>query len=362
MSLVAARVCRKGKAVDRQSLPVCLLRGKIPDGVSRTCTGPRILEDSQVRPKTMSPFLQSPAAVGAAIAIGNFDGVHRGHAAMLQRLKALAKQAGGPAVAVTFEPHPVTLLRPEKAPPLLTGIDERIRLLKACGADQVAVLQVSPELLKMSADEFFTKVIVQEFSAAAILEGPNFRFGKDRLGDVALLQELATRNFLLCEIMSPVNDGDQMISSSRIRRLIGDRSLQQAVEMLGHPYRIQGTVVSGAKRGRTIGFPTANLSQVTNLIPADGVYAGVCSIEGRCFPAAVSIGPNPTFAEDEKKIECHLSGYQGDLYGRRLAVDLLTELRPLKTFSGVDELIAAITADTAESCRVAQVHAGIEAS
>ena len=297
----------------------------------------------------MTVFLQSAIGAGAAIAIGNFDGVHCGHAAMLRRLRALADELNAPAVAITFDPHPVALLRPESAPPLLTDLSERVRLLQSSGVDEVAVLTVSHELLQMSPGEFFDRVIVGEATAAGLLEGPNFRFGRDRAGDVDYLLARAAEASIRFEVMPSVDHGGRMISSSRIRELIGNCSLQEAVDLLGHPYRIRGTVCAGARRGRTIGFPTANLEAVSNLLPGHAVYGGVADVAGERFPAAVSIGPNPTFGEQSTKVECHLAGFSGDLYGTQLAVDLLQEIRPLQRFADVAELVAQIQADVARA-------------
>lgn len=285
-----------------------------------------------------------------SIAIGNFDGVHSGHAAMLQCLQRLAVETNSKAVAVTFDPHPITLLRPEFTPPVLTTVHERISLLKKQGVDEVVVLPVTRKLLEMTGEQFFADVIVGLFEARGIVEGPNFRFGKDRHGDVSLLKNLCETSGLQCRIVEPVLESEVMISSSRIRELLCSRAMIQAVELLGHPYRISGMVQRGARRGRTIGFPTANLSEIPTLLPAHGVYAGMTQLEDRQYPVAVSIGPNPTFGEHREKIECYVDGYSGNLYESRLDVDLLGEVRPLHAFASVEQLITQIQTDV-EACR-----------
>lgn len=287
------------------------------------------------------------------IAIGNFDGVHKGHAEMLRSLRDLADDMHAPAVAVTFDPHPISVLRPEFTPPILTTLKDRVELLRASGAQQVVVLPVTPQLLEISAEVFFEDVILRQFAARGIVEGANFHFGKDRRGDVQLLQDLCSRHDVSCRIVQPVNDAETMISSSRIRELICSRAMAHAVDLLGHPYRLTGVVRSGAGRGRKIGFPTANIAEIVTLLPAHGVYAGVTSIEGRRYPAAISVGPNPTFGEHREKIECHIDGFAGDLYNQTLAIDLLAEIRPLQSFASVDQLIQQITADVASSRRIA---------
>lgn len=300
--------------------------------------------------------LQVPSdLLGGCISIGNFDGVHTGHATMLRALKELATSLSKPAVAVTFDPHPIVLLRPEYAPPVLTTPEERIRLLKQCGMDGVVVLPVTWELLEMSPLQFFNDVIQHGFQATGIVEGPNFQFGKDRAGTVATLKELCTSADMNFRVAQAVEDASQMVSSSRIRTLLTERALSQAVKLLGHPYRLTGFVEQGAQRGRTIGFPTANLTGIGSLIPANGVYAGRTEIDSKHYAVAVSIGPNPTFADQRQKIECHIVGYSGDLYSKRLAVDLLHDIRPLCSFPSVDALIQQIQTDVSECVRLVHV-------
>jgi riboflavin kinase/FMN adenylyltransferase len=297
------------------------------------------------------PALQIPESVRSnCVAIGNFDGVHRGHVELLNGLRALADSSHCAAVVVTFDPHPIAVLRPEVGPPVLTTNAERQRLLRAAGADHVVVLPVTRELLAMSAEEFFADVLVQQFQARGIVEGPNFRFGRDRQGDVVLLRQLCQLARITCRIVEPLDDTGEMISSSRIRTLLCQRALSDAVDLLGHPYRLTGVVRQGARRGSLLGFPTANLGEVVTLLPSHGVYAGRAAIGDDTFPAAVSIGPNPTFGEQREKVECHLDGFTGDLYGQTLHVDLLAELRPLRPFGSVDQLVGQITEDV-QACR-----------
>ncbi len=269
---------------------------------------------------------------------------------MLHSLRELANRAQSPAVVVTFDPHPIAVLRPEFSPPILTTIRERISLLHKQGADHVVVLPVTSSLLQMTPQQFFFDVILKQFEAKGIVEGPNFHFGKDRLGNVDLLKSFCNEEGLSCHIVASVDTGDQMISSSRIRELLCSRAMKQAVELLGHPYRLTGVVRKGAARGRTIGFPTANLGDIPTLLPAHGVYSGFTTISGQRYPVATSVGPNPTFGEHREKIECHIDGFSGDLYNSELSVDLIGEVRSLRSFSSVDELVQQIKADV-EICR-----------
>ena len=299
---------------------------------------------------TILDFHVPESACEGCIAIGNFDGVHRGHASMLQQLRSSGREISGPAVAITFDPHPIAVLRPEFTPPVLTTIEDRKRLLRQAGADEVVVLPVTSGLLEMTAEQFFRDVIVGKLKARGVVEGPNFHFGKDRRGDVDRLLELCRSQGIQCHIAKSFDDAGSMISSSRIRELICARAMGAAVELLGHPYRISGTVRHGAGRGRTIGFPTANLAEIQTLLPAHGVYAGTTEIDGHRYPVAISVGPNPTFGEHREKVECHIDGFTGDLYDQKLAIDLLREVRALQSFGSVNELISQIQNDI-EVCR-----------
>ena len=287
------------------------------------------------------------------VAIGNFDGVHLGHAVMLTALRELAAAQGVQAVAVTFDPHPIAVLRPEFMPPILTTVQDRIELLRAAGADSVIVLPVTKSLLEMTAEQFFHAVILETFHAKGVVEGPNFRFGRDRKGDTAMLQGFCERASVPCRIVGPVEVNGQLISSSRIRELLCSRSLRRAVELLGHPYRMTGVVRRGAGRGAGLGFPTANLAEIATLLPAHGVYAGKSLLDGKSYPVAVSIGPNPTFGEHREKVECHIDGFSGDLYDRVLQVDLLSEIRPLQSFDSIERLVQQIREDV-ETTRLMQ--------
>ena len=285
------------------------------------------------------------AQLHGCVAIGNFDGVHLGHTVMLTALRDLAAEREVQAVAVTFDPHPIAVLRPEFTPPILTTVENRIELLHAAGANSVIVLPVTKALLEMSAEQFFYSVIVDTFHAKGVVEGPNFRFGRDRKGDTAMLQRFCERASVPCHIVSPVEVNGQLISSSRIRELICSRALRQAVDLLGHPYRMTGVVRRGAGRGAGLGFPTANLAEVATLLPAHGVYAGRTTLDGKRYPVAVSIGPNPTFGEHREKVECHIDGFCGGLYDKTLHIDLLSEIRPLQSFDSLELLVQQIRKD-----------------
>lgn len=279
-----------------------------------------------------------PRSHAAVLTIGNFDGVHRGHVAMLGRLKELSVQLGLPAVVVTFDPPPLAILAPERLPPRLTTVEQKAALLRAQGVDEVIVWPVSRELLSLTAEQFFEQIVCDQLKCRGIVEGPNFCFGRARGGNVEVLKRLGAATNVPVVIAEPSETGGAMISSSQIRSALSAGDVVQARELLGRPYAIEGTVVTGAQRGRLLGFPTANLSQVETLIPPLGVYAARTTIQGTAWPVALNIGPNPTFGEDQLKLEAHVIGYSGNLYGQTLSLQLLDQLRGVKKFSGVEEL------------------------
>jgi len=285
------------------------------------------------------------------ITIGNFDGVHRGHQAMLAIVRKLADRRKRPAVIVTFDPHPVTVLRPEIKLPRLSEIDTRVQLLKNYGADEVVVMPVDRSLLDMSAEQFFNDVVCQQLQPVAMVEGPDFRFGKDRFGDTQMLSQLCEARDIELQVIPPVCESDRMISSTRIRDRIAGGNISDATDLLGHSYSISGVVRKGAGRGRQLGFPTANLEDINVLLPGDGVYAGRCDLAGKSHAVALSIGPNPTFDDNARKVECHIVGFEGDLYELTLEVELVNQIRKLKTFESVAELTEQIRQDVADCVR-----------
>ncbi|HBN75555.1 MAG TPA: bifunctional riboflavin kinase/FAD synthetase [Planctomycetaceae bacterium] len=282
---------------------------------------------------------------GGVVSIGNFDGVHLGHRAMLRKLVSLAKRRGVMATAMTFDPPPVALIAPERVPPRLSTVKRKAELMESLGIDCLLVYPTSREFLSLSAQDFFEQIIRQQLKALGLVEGPNFFFGKGRQGDVKLLAELAASQQMDFEVVSAVEQEGMVISSSLIRQMISQGRIEEAVHWLGHPYRLTGTVETGASRGSGLGFPTANLTDIHTLMPRNGVYAGVTEIEGRPYPAALNIGANPTFADNNFKLEAHLIGYQGDLYGQELSVDLLSFVRDIQKFEDAAQLKSQLEKD-----------------
>ena len=286
-----------------------------------------------------------PDFSAGAVTIGNFDGVHRGHARIIECLRRRASQFQGPAVVFTFEPHPVRLLRPKTAPPPLTWVDRKAELLAKQHVDAVIAYPTDLQLLSLRPDEYFDQIVCQELRARAVVEGPNFFFGKNREGDIRRLASLCKDRGLTLDIVEPLKIGDDYISSSRVRAAIAQGDVDAANAMLTEPYRIRGMVTHGAGRGATISFPTANVSAVDTLLPGPGVYGGRAYVEGRPWLAAINLGGNPTFGEDRLKVEVHLIGFHSSLYGKPLEVDFLTRLRDIHAFDSVEALKRQLTCD-----------------
>jgi riboflavin kinase/FMN adenylyltransferase len=304
--------------------------------------------------------LSHPAAYrGGFVAIGNFDGVHLGHRRMIEVLVRNARAANVPAVAFTFEPHPIAILRPGHVPPALCTLDRKAELLAELGVNCLIAYRTGRELLGLTPDGFFEKIVRGELAAAGLVEGANFCFGRDRSGDVTCLKRLCDSAGLRLDVVPQVTVGEVVVSSSVVRSLIQTGRVRDAADLLGTMYRVRGTVSAGSARGRTIGFPTANLTGVETVLPPDGVYAGRAFVGGKPYAAAINLGPNPTFDETARKLEAHLLDFAGDLYGKSLDVAFLQHLRNTVPFANVDELRSQLVRDVAQ---VRDVVAAVEAS
>jgi riboflavin kinase / FMN adenylyltransferase len=296
------------------------------------------------------------AARGGAVSIGNFDGVHRGHLAIVRQLLERAKAVGGPAIVFTFDPHPVRLLRPEQCPPPLTWTERKAELLAAQGVDWIVAYPTDEALLQLPATDFFQRIVRDSLAARALVEGPNFYFGHNREGTIKRLGELATAAGISLDVVPPVEIGGAIVSSSRVRGLIADGHVGEAGNLLAAPYRIRGMVTHGAGRGAKIGFPTANLAAIDTLVPAQGVYAGVAWVtsEGTnqqighartSYPAAINLGPSPTFGDPTPRVEVHIIGLDDALYGQPLEVDFVDRLRDIRPFGSPAELVEQLHRD-----------------
>lgn len=291
---------------------------------------------------------------GGALSIGNFDGVHRGHANLIGELKKFADDQNSAAVIFTFDPHPVRILRPNHAPPPLTWTNRKADLLAELGIDAVVAYPTDPQLLKLNYRDFFYQIIVDTIGAQAMVEGPNFFFGHHRQGTVASLSTLCNDSGIRLKIVEPLTDSEELISSSRIRELIRQGDVNLAAAMLTQPYRIRGMVTHGSARGATIGFPTANLDAIDTLIPAQGVYAGRAFINGRKHWAAVHVGPNPTFGENGAKVEAHILDYENSIYGQPIEVDFIQKVRDIRQFNSPQELIEQLGYDVKQIRHIAR--------
>jgi riboflavin kinase/FMN adenylyltransferase len=295
-----------------------------------------------------------------AVAIGNFDGVHRGHRALLDRAKHLACAAGGQTVALTFAPHPARFFAPDLAPPLLTPLGRRVELLGEAGADVVIVEPFTAALAAMTAEEFVRQVLHKDLGARHVVVGADFSFGRERGGNTVLLASLGAQLGMGIHIVPQVTASGLVCSSTKIREFVLEGRVEGASLLLGRPFEIDGIVVRGAGRGRTLGVPTANLGHDGEILPKPGVYAGrACLLERRaedrdreCFAAAISIGTNLTFADQSEArltVEAHLLDFTGDLYGARLRLAFVAHLREQRRYDSAGELVAEIARDIART-------------
>lgn len=310
---------------------------------------------------------------GAVATIGNFDGMHVGHSKLIQQALDLCLQNAKttspyrPLVAITFEPHPLTVLRPELAPPRLTSVSEKLRLLKAAGVHEVVILPPTPDVLGLTAEDFWA-ILRDESKISALVEGDNFAFGKARGGNIQSLTQWSHRDNLRLMVVDSVKVplSDMLlapVSSSLVRWLLHHGRVRDAHACLGRPYCLTSMVEAGNQRGRLLGFPTANLANVDQMLPGDGVYAAwvktsANQIEnsGR-FISAVSIGRNPTFNGQQRLVEAHLIGFEGNLYGQSLEVEFVDWIRAQEKFSGVEALKAQLHRDLVEvklRCQMSQ--------
>ncbi len=291
---------------------------------------------------------------GGAVTVGNFDGVHRGHARIICRLIESARAQGGPAVAFTFDPHPAVLLRPDRVPPPLTTTERKAELLNRLGVDAVLAYPTDRRFLELSAREFFDRILVDRLNVRSVVEGPNFFFGHDRQGNVEVLRQFCKPLSINFQVVEPCDLDGQIISSSRTRKCLTEGRVEEVAAMLTEPYRVHGLVVHGAGRGARLGFPTANIDMVPTLLPCQGIYAGRAYVEGQPVPAAISLGPNPTFGEGRLKFEVFLLDFDGDLYGQLIEVEFLAKLRDVMRYNSVDELLAQMRRDVKATRQIAE--------
>ena len=285
------------------------------------------------------------------LALGNFDGLHRGHMKIVDRVRRRAGERAGTPAAMTFDPHPPRIVRPDKAPPLLMTTAQRLEALTRAGMHGVAVVRFTADMSRWDPEMFVRTVLVEWLRVVEVWVGANFLFGHDRAGTFTVLRTLGARYGFRAEKIDPVRYKDFVVSSTRIRRLVAEGRVDEAGALLGHHYFIDGVVIKGAQRGRELGFPTANLLTDNELLPPAGVYATTAAINGVAHPSVTNVGLRPTFGDvDRLQIETHLLDADRDLYDARVRLSFVQRLRDERAFPDVDALREQIEAD----CRSAR--------
>ncbi|MFQ6049285.1 MAG: riboflavin biosynthesis protein RibF [Phycisphaerae bacterium] len=284
-----------------------------------------------------------PPLTGVILAVGNFDGLHRGHQQILAQACTLASRDRSAAVVITFDRHPLTVLDPPRAPQPLTPIQHRLALIADCGVHATVVLRSESDLLSLWPEQFIEQIVIRRFRPRAMVEGRSWRFGRHRQGDIDVLQALGRRHgFAVCvvpDLTIELQPGQPvLVSSSLIRRMISDRQMHQASLCLGRPYSLWGRVVPGDRRGGQLGVPTANIEVADQLVPPPGVYAGRAYVGRQNLPAAVHIGPAPTFNRSRALVEAHLLDFDGQLYDQPIRLELLRWIRGLASFPTAQQL------------------------
>ena len=289
------------------------------------------------------------------VVIGVFDGVHKGHQALLNRAKEIAD--GRSIVALTFDPHPRTVFAPDSVPPMLTTLADRVELLKIHNADQVAVMKFNEQFAAMSPEKFVEDILVKQLHVGTVIVGKNFTYGAKAAGNIESLKVAGAEHNFSVDVQE-LAGGEEIISSSRIRNLVLEGKVTEARDLLSRPHRLDGIVVHGEKRGREIGYPTANLGKIAGqTVPADGIYAGWLTVGINFWPAAISIGTNPTFEGDRgRQVEAYALDQEGlDLYDKEASIEFGWFLRPTLKFDSLDELLVQMRKDYDEARRLTEL-------
>ena len=280
------------------------------------------------------------------LALGNFDGLHRGHLKIIERVKRGAAEHGGTPMAMTFDPHPSRVVRPDKAPALLMTKSQRLEALERAGVSAVAVVRFTRELSQWDPETFVRTVLVEWLRVSDVWVGANFLFGHDRSGNFSTLRTLGQRYGFRADKIDPVRYKEFVVSSTRIRRLVAEGRMDESGALLGHQFYVDGVVVEGKHRGRELGFPTANLKTENELLPPNGVYATTTTIDGIVHPSITNIGLRPTFGDTTKPIiEAYVMGFEGNLYGQSVRLGFVQRLRDERKFDDVDALRTQMEAD-----------------
>jgi len=289
---------------------------------------------------------------GGAISIGKFDGMHLGHSLIIHRLNNHAQQRQIPAIVVTFDPLPAAVLQPDATLRPICTLERKIELIRTFHVDAVVVIPMTQELLQQSAETFFYETICNCFDARVVVEGSNFSFGRDRIGTPDVIRLYGQWTGIDVDIVAPLQIGEERVSSSGIRRLLQAGQIERVNELMSPPYRMSGTVITGEQRGRTLGFPTANLGEVQTILPKHGIYATATWIEGKQYGSTTHIGSNPTFDVAVPKIEVFVHDFAGDIYEKRIDIDFLSFLREPIRFDSAEWLVQQMHKDVARSRRI----------
>lgn len=286
----------------------------------------------------------------AVVTIGNFDGVHLGHREIFRKVKAAAAEIGGVSAVITFCPHPMKVLAPQKSPQLINTYEEKETLIEASGVDYLIILPFTREFAAMSAEEFVKGVLVSRIGVKRLIIGYDYAFGRGREGDVGFLRRMGGALGFLVDVLEPIGNNDSVYSSSRVRNMIAAGDVRGVVKLLGRHYSMGGVVVHGRHRGKGLGFPTANLETEKELVPGYGVYAVKVKIGEAVYDGACNIGDNPTFENGKRSIEVFLFDFVGDLYGLEVRIYFVEKIRDEQRFPDASALKQAIGEDVAK-CR-----------
>ncbi len=297
---------------------------------------------------------------GTVVTVGTFDGVHRGHWAVLQEICRRAEETGRRSALLTFHPHPLRIVRPEHAPPLLTTPVEKKEILAETGLDYAVFLSFTPALSRYEPERFVREILVGRLGVDELVIGYDHGFGRGRSGDVDTLRRLGGELGFAVDVVEPVEAGDDAVSSTRIREAVGEGRMEDARDALGRPYSIRGAVVKGDGRGRQLGFPTANLriADGDKLVPPQGIYAVRGALRSGIHPGALHIGPRPTFQGSPPTVELHLIDFDGDVYGEIVRVDFVRRLRDVLPFDTPEALVEQMREDVAEARGVLEADVG----
>ena len=300
--------------------------------------------------------LESPIK-NPVLTIGNFDGVHRGHLALFDKVKTLARDIQGQSVVMTFEPHPIKVVKPGNGPPLITPAEQKLKLIAEAGIDVILCLPFNTEFAAISAKDFVNELLVKKIGVKEIVVGYDYSFGAGRQGNIDFLRKMGEELGFKVHVVEPIHLNDTLVSSTSIRNLVKEGNLSEAKRLLGRNYQITGIVKIGMGRGgKILGFPTANLIPVDELIPKKGVYAVKAYIYDKEYNGVCNIGVNPTFGGTALSIETHVLDFSGDIVGEKFTIKFISRLRDEKTFNSKDELAAQIEKDVVKAREILEMN------